>query len=600
MIAAAACVLLLAAYALVAWAAARQKCATYDEPNDAMEAWIATRFADYRISPADPPLAYYWAALAQPKDALRVNFDSPLWKNAGHTPVNEFAFSFGALYRTPGNDADRFIARERAMMLALAVVLGALACFWSWRLGSAVAAIATTALFCLDPNFLAHGPLVKNDVAIGLVFVAMAAVTWLVGRRASAPRVLALALLCGAALCVKFNGVVLGPAIAATLLARAVLPGPWTVLGRVQQTVTRKLAAAVAICAVCMVVSYPCIWACYRFRFAPSPDPSFHLESKWVAQRYLYLDYSLNPTGSPQDLKLPLSIRTALFLEEHHVLPEAWTNGLIRNVEGTRARRAFLMGQYSQTGWWYYFPLAMLFKTPLATLAAIAGAAAGVVWMWRRANADQRWGLACVVVPSAIYALAAMTGNLNLGIRHLLPIYPFAFIAAGLALATWREKRPRTATWVACILGLGLAAESLAAFPNYISFFNVAVGGSRGGLGLLSDSNIDWGGALKQLVQWQHAHPDRPLFLCYFGSADPNYYGLRYANLPGSMAPPPSHPGGTEAGPTAPHAVWAISATHLQGTYLPPPLREQYAPLRDHEPIEVVGGSIYLFDVGGP
>jgi hypothetical protein len=218
----------------------------------------------------------------------------------------------------------------------------------------------------------------------------------------------------------------------------------------------------------------------------------------------------------------------------------------------------------------------------------------------RGIRADERWALVCLIVPASVYAVFAITGNLNLGIRHLLPIYPFAFIAAGVALAKWRARQPRAATWAAAVLGVGLAVETLAAFPNYIPFFNAAVGGSRGGLALLGDSNIDWGGQLKQLVAWQHAHPDRPLYLCYFGTADPNYYGLRYTNLPGSMAPAPASGGSPGSGPLPPKAVWAISATQLQGTYLTPELRTTYAALREHEPMAVLGGEIYLFDMGGP
>ncbi|HEY2587350.1 MAG TPA: hypothetical protein VGI81_16510 [Tepidisphaeraceae bacterium] len=600
LIAALSCLLLLATFAAVSWLSVRQKNATFDEPNDSIEAWIATRYADYRISPADPPLAYYWAALPQPKNALRADFNATNWTRAAHEVINEHRFSIDTLYHTPGNDADRFIARSRAMMLVLAILVGALTCLWSWRLGGAIAAVASAALFCFDPNFLAHGPLVKNDVAIGLVFVAMAFATWLVGRRATIGRVIALGLLCGAALCVKFNGMVLGPAIAAALLVRAFLPESWVVLGREQKTIARKLLATLAICAACLAISYPSIWGCYRFRFGSSPDPSVHLESKWVAQRYLDFERTLQPSASRVDPTLPLSIRAGLFLEEHHLLPEPWTNGLIRNVEGTRARDAYLLGQYSETGWWYYFPLAVLFKTPLATLVAFAATLVFLIRSARGISAEERWAMVCLVVPASVYALAAITGNLNLGIRHLLPIYSFAFIAAGVALAKWRARRPRAAAWVAALLGVGLAIETLAAFPNYIPFFNLAVGGSRGGLALLGDSNIDWGGQLKQLVAWQHAHPDRPLYLCYFGTADPNYYGLRYTNLPGSMAPAPASGGSPASGPLPPKAVWAISATQLQGTYLTPDLRTTYAALREHEPMTVLGGEIYLFDMSGP
>src|SRR5690242_21063279 len=165
------CALLLA-FATVAWLAVRGKSATFDEPNDSIEGWIALRYGDYRISPADPPLVYYWAALPQPKTALKADFNSAAWHNATRDIASEHQFSVDTLYHTPGNDADAFIARSRAMMLALAILCGAIMAWWGWKMGGSIVAITATALFCFDPNFLAHSPLVKNDVSIALAAVA--------------------------------------------------------------------------------------------------------------------------------------------------------------------------------------------------------------------------------------------------------------------------------------------------------------------------------------------------------------------------------------------------------------------------------------------
>jgi hypothetical protein len=138
-------------------------------------------------------------------------------------------------------------------------------------------------------------------------------------------------------------------------------------------------------------------------------------------------------------------------------------------------------------------------------------------------------------------------------------------------------------------VGFGLAIATLAAFPDYLAFFNVASGGERGGLHLLSDSNLDWGQDLPQLAAWQAAHPDRKLYLSYFGTVDPAHYGIRYTNLPGGYAlgPPPAEP--REPG------VIAISATNLQGVFSQD-VREYYEQLRGVEPFDVLGGTIYLYE----
>lgn len=86
--------------------------------------------------------------------------------------------------------------------------------------------------------------------------------------------------------------------------------------------------------------------------------------------------------------------------------------------------------------------------------------------------------------------------------------------------------------------------ETLAGYPDYLAFFNLPSGGSRGGLSLLGDSNLDWGQDLPALADWQRQHPEPTLYLSYSGTADPAAYGIRYINLPGGYpyGPPPQSP----------------------------------------------------------
>jgi hypothetical protein len=185
--------------------------------------------------------------------------------------------------------------------------------------------------------------------------------------------------------------------------------------------------------------------------------------------------------------------------------------------------------------------------------------------------------------------LVAITSNLNLGLRHVLPVYPFLFIGVGLALAEAQKRWPWGATRIGLALAFALAIESFAAFPNYIPFFNAAAGGSRGGLHLLGDSNLDWGQDLKLLAEWQQKHPDEKLYLVYFGLADPWAYKIDYVNFPGGYKYGPQETVSTDPG------VLAISATYMQGIYQEGPLRDTYARLENYQPIEVLGGSIYLY-----
>jgi hypothetical protein len=135
---------------------------------------------------------------------------------------------------------------------------------------------------------------------------------------------------------------------------------------------------------------------------------------------------------------------------------------------------AYLFGRKSQHGWWYYFPIALLFKTPLPFLGL---AALGV----GRRQLD-------AVAAAAVVMAIVMSTPINIGIRHLLPIYaPMAILAAAGAQRLW-EGRQRVAVAVLCTW---MFTGTLVSHPDYIPWFNeLALGhGER----ILSDSNFDWG-----------------------------------------------------------------------------------------------------------
>jgi hypothetical protein len=586
------CAILCGVFAAVAWAAVRGKSATADEPSHVAIAQRVLWQRDYRPSPDVPPL---W------EDCI----------GDGHTPASAPKPASGQS-QTRGQDAARthpagdhpsgrdrlaLIRRARKMALVWGVALAALIGWWAWELGGPVAAVAATFLYCLDPNFLGHAPLAKNDVVSAFCYLAAAYALWRAGRRLTWMSAAGVSLTVAVAVMVKFSGLLLGPALVLVLGVRALSPRPWIILGRQATQRWRKLAAAGTLALVAFMGTYAVMWACYDFRF----DAGRHGETLNVSQfvdhlrtGQLRVRYGPQPSAAQVAAwRMPWMTRIVCAAQARHLIPQAWAAGFISSqTEDLGQRPAYLFGDKYYGGRWYYFPLAALFKEPLTTLAVIFAAAQTAVWAAAGgqflASEDARWTTIALAIPAGVYAIAALTAQLNIGLRHVFPVLPFVFIAAALAVRRWWSAA--AGKWIVLALGGTLIAETAGAFPNYIAFFNAASASDR--LWLLSDSNLDWGQDLPALAAWQRNHPKTVLYLDYFGGGDPAAYGIRYVNLSNDNGPKlpaqsPSQPG-----------VVALSATYLQLAFQPHPDRwKRLALTPQSRPEKILNHTIYLFAV---
>ncbi|MGD0139132.1 MAG: hypothetical protein ABSD28_09660 [Tepidisphaeraceae bacterium] len=589
---------LLAAFAVTGWTAWLGKSATYDEPLHFMGAWIQTHYDDFRCDPEDPPLWRYYAMLGTSKSELKVPTSGVEWNDMLRDRGVEGLFFQDVFYYTPENNAVAALVAARGRMLMLGVVLGAAIAWWAWRLGGPAAGAAAAAAFCFDPNFLAHAPLVKDDVPIALALLLFMAAAWLVGQRATLCRCIAVSLALGAALTVKFSGVVAIPVLGIVLLIRALLPQPWNFLKWTAQTRAKRLAVATCIAFASCLIAYVFIWACYRFRYGPSVDPSqifdFSELPRITAKHEAFAAYHAFTLTSEQlrqwnaHWKPGALFRLALWAGDSHLLPQTWIEGFLFSYGTAPGREAFLLGKPSMSGWWYYFPVAMAVKTPLATLIALPLSAA--YWISRRASAVKLWDVLALALMPLLYMAIAMGSDLNLGIRHVLPVYPFLFIFVGITAADALRRGRKIAKALIGVCLLGLVLETYLAYPDFIPFFNVAAGGWRNGPNLLGDSNVDWGQELPALAQWQRANPQYQLFLNYFGSADPRYYGIHYVKLPGSIGPDDQTPSASLP------RVYAISGNAAHFPWISRQDRDFYLKLQSQIPIAVLGHCIYLYN----
>ncbi len=458
---------------------------------------------------------------------------------------SEFAKAF--LYQGPF-PADRLLLLGRLPTVLLSLLL-LIALAWAGRhYFGAPAALAAVWLCALDPNLIAHGRYVTTDMASTL-FGFLAVVLWL--RYLDAPstgRLILTGLGTGLAFAAKFSVVYLLPLLPALALLHGLL---------LHRSPRRLFRAAAALTAV-LLIAATVVAVCY------APESWRLLRGRSV---------SVTPE-TIQGILLP---------------PHPYITGLRTVIDHNSAgHSSYLLGQVAETGWRYYFPVVFAVKSTVAALLLLLCALGLGLWRIGGVFSHPRTAFTwtALSLTPVLYFATAVYSNINLGVRHLLPIYPFLYLLAAGALAA---VLPARRFLIAASLAVALqAAESFAVFPEYLAFFNAPSGGRLAGSRYLLDSNLDWGQDLKKLKTYVDTNPPGTLCLQYFGSAEPGYYGIRYEFLPRTQD--------TEERKNV-NCIGAISATLLHGVYVGP---ATYEWLRARRPIGLVGSSIVLYDLRRP
>jgi len=521
--------------------------ATWDEPQHVTAGYAALTRRDFRIDTEHPPLVRMWAALPLAvSSGIRFDEAGNYWQNG---PQWFFCHQF--MYRD--NSADWMLYRARFMIVLLGVLLGVLLFCWARELFGFWPAMATLALYCFEPNLLAHARLVTTD--FGFVCFAFGAVyfLWRLTRRFSIGNVVGLTVFFVLAQTTKFTAILLWPIFLALLILLAIL--------------TRRFLATLGVAALLVVATYAGIWTVYGFRYRATAA---------TAERFAF---EFEKDARIQSAAPALSKATR-WITEHRVLPQAYAEGFLLGQAKAKVRAGYLCGEYSTAGWWYYFPIAFLIKTPLVVIALFFGGLAVCVRRWRY---DRLFAM----VPIAVFLGVAMMAHINIGLRHILTIYPFALLLAGAALGRWRWAR-RIAPFVA-------AVELALIYPHCLAAFNIIVGGPAHGDEYLVDSNLDWGQDLKGLKRWMDRRGVSEINLSYFGTADPAYYGIHCTYLTGG----PFYADSQVSAPQLPGYV-AVSLTNLRGVYFNEETRRYYERLLDRKPVARIGHSIHVYWIERP
>jgi hypothetical protein len=562
-----AALILLAAY-LLAVTGVAHKSPTFDELAHLTGGYGIWLKNDYRLLPDNGNLSQRWGALPSLWRHDRFpGADQEAWRAS-----NVYAMGDQFFYQL-GNNADEMMFSGRAMMALLIVVLGGLIYFWSRSLFGAAGATVSLVLFAFCPSVLGHAPLVDSDTMGALFFLASMGSVWRLLHRVNPANLLLAGFSLAGVFLAKASGVLILPTGAMLLLIRLCKAEPievqWRGVRRVAGTLP-KLAVMAAVMAVEALLACLGIWAAFGFRYSAFAD-----------------GLSLNklfPNGWEYALQNPGMVSGVVqHLRTGHWLPEAYLYGLAMVSAAGQTRLSFLNGEWSTEGFRAFFPYAFSVKETIPFLLILVLAAAAVVAAWRtmgRTKGKGKSGERAAYFRQRIYAasplwlilviygLFALSSNLNIGHRHLFPLYPPLFILAGGAGA-WFSRRPGWVGKLVVLLLVWHVGEAVSVWPNCLTYFNEFAGGPKNGYRHLVDSSLDWGQDLPGLKDWLRGHHledgTTPVYLLYFGTARPEYYRIKAMQLPGFID---RAPGGRESIEPLKPGYYCLSATHYQGVYL--------------------------------
>lgn len=541
-------VLVGAMHALTGLSAKIGECTTSDEIAYVTAGHVYWHDGDFRLQPENGVLPQELAGVA----TLVTPWHMPPAADPSWAQSNVWRLGTEAFYHASNNtDYVLFLARAFSSLHVIALLL--LVFGWSYRLFGLAGATLSTTLFATDPNFLAHGTLATSDVAAAFWLLAATGAYWRFLQQPTWKRGLLSGLCLGLAAVTKYSVVLLGPVFGLLWLIGSVWQpgqrrnGGGGSFGRRMLWLGGTTVAQIPIALVVIWVCYG--WHAHAFTSHLGAGEYYHPWSEVLAQ-----------LGSRRGF--------FLWLRDSHLVPDAYAYGLSNVIAFSQGRAAFLAGAVSMSGWPQFFPYAFLVKTPLPLLAAvlISLVAGAIALREHNASASSRRSALYPLVPLAIfvvvYGAASVVSHLNIGLRHLLPIYGPLFIVAGYAgKALWSRRAFGRGVFVG-LIGWTATVPALV-WPNFIAYFNPIAGGPAHGYRRLVDSSLDWGQDLPRVAQWLHRHrqPGASVALSYFGLGDPDYEGI-------VARPLPSLPQHTDPYPnTLQPGLYLVSATMLQQVF---------------------------------
>jgi hypothetical protein len=554
--------LLLLIFGLQIASTVHQESLTWDEGDHIFSGYMSWKTHDFGFNPEHPPLMKLLGTLPLLGLPMHVPPDQHRYfKSEAYFDGRDMLFADGP------DHAKMMTFRVRMATGILSIVLGLLVFLAANEMFGVGAGFVALILLVFEPNVLAHGAFVTTDIGVSCFFFASIYAFYRYCKAPSIGRLLVAGLATGLALATKHSAVLLLPMLVSLVACEVIFR--FHDEPRVKRAL-QLTGALAAVGAVALVV----LWAFYGFRYNARPGN-------------LRLDPSLVDYVKPL---APNEARGILQLAKLHILPESYLYGLADVRSMANGMPSYFFGKVYAHGIWYYFPTVLLIKSTIGFLALVFLAFAAII-----AGRFRRWReILFLLVPAGLYLFVAMTSHLNIGARHILPVWVFLCVFAAGGAWAWTASSRRWRYVVGVLLFLHVAS-SILVYPNYMAYANELWGGPSQTYKYLTDSNTDWAQQLVAVKKYTDEHGIKDCWFAYF--ADPELRAQDYG-IPCKPLPTPDswfadvqHPvPATITGPVL------ISAGTLTGFELGSSVLNPYRQFEKLEPVTSIQDGVLVFE----
>ncbi len=550
--------LLLVALAGELLLSVRHQSRTVDEAAHLYAGYEHWTMHDFGVNPEHPPLVKLVAAAP----LLGMHLQQP------HPPNPLFMAEeyIGGAQLLGMNDGEQLLGRARTAVIVFPLLLGLLVFLATYEMFGPLPGLLALSLFCFEPTVLAHGALVTTDMGVATMIFATVYAFWRYVQAPGLQRLLVVGLACGLALVSKMSGIIVLPILLVLALTEA-LPA-WN---------SRRATHLLGGVAAAALMGYVILWAFYGFRYAARPSGSGALIIPPLA-------------AFAAQLHSPFETGLVMQIARWHLVPEAYLYGWTKLPIDQMRHPAFLFGDVYPTGVPSYFPSALIVKSTFTLLVLVLLAP---LVMLRERFAYRRTYV-FLLIPVVMILGASMTSRLDIGVRHVLPIYPFAAVLAGTT-AWLLARMSHPAAYAVAALLLFQVVSSLHAYPDYLPYANEMFGGPNRTYRSLSDSNVDWGQQLKEESAWLGAAGIKDCWVAYSQpTPQPLGYGIPCKLLPSGLGMWAGSPQ-TVLPPTL-SGVLLLGASETSGGTWGPGDMNPYQQFQLGHPKTMIGNSVLVYE----